>query len=275
MINTIEDLRIKYAKWALVYFSFVVFLRFLGGKYMYNFVGQPVVSPDFDYLFWLILATKLPQTLIASPLLSGIMDGLIILLPILCLIFIKNRALIGVTLFIFFIHTITTEMYSVSHSKTVVCIFLVLIPAVFSNKTFLLLADFGRYFGASILVSAAYWKYHNGALFTKYNYVSELINQYTDFGILYPSKYLYKISLFLVNHPPLADFLFKILFITQALFILTFITRKFDKLLIIPLVGFSITTWIFMGIYNMDITILFVPFWFSMTINQAYSLKAQ
>ena len=271
MSNSTENLRDKYVRVALVYFVFVLILRLIGGKYVTNFVGQPMVDFGFDYIWWVVLLTRIPDQIISSYFYSLVLDISIFILPILSFIYIKKRWLLGLTLAVFLLQVITVEVYTVSHSKSVICLFLVLIPGLFKNKNFLLMADFAKYYGASVLVSASTWKILNGAAFTKQHYVTQLINQYTDRAIMNPNHYLYQISLYLVNHPVLADILFKILVVTQLGFIVTYFTRKFDRLLILLLFGFSLTTWIFMGIYNFDIFILFVPLWFSLAINEEYN----
>lgn len=275
----LEDLRRKYGLAALIYFAAVILIRIIGGKTLSNFCGQPIFAPEYSYIYWALLSTGWPAAIISSPFLCFLTDALTLLLPFVAIFSHKRRELwVGAALIVFFIQTVTVEVYSVSHSKSVVALYLVLLPLLLPERKFLLMADFARYGGLSIILQAVYWKFVNGGLLVKGNYLIQLINQYTDRAILNPDHYLYQISLFIIARPALSDLLYKMLFLTQAIFILSFFTRRFDKVLILFLFAFSLTTWLFMGIYNFDIFIVSVPLWFSGAIGvllKAESLTAR
>lgn len=268
-----EEVRFNYHRIAVGYFLLLLAMRFFGGKFLMDFYGQPLKTIELSYVYWAVLYSEIPAWIMQNRWSCLLIDGLTLLLPILSLLSKKNaRTWLGWALLVFFVQTVTVEVYSNSHSKSVVCIFMVLIPLLLEDKKFLLLADFAKYFGVSILLSAAYYKVVNGALLAPDNYIHVLINKHSNFALLSPESFKYQMSLFIIERPWLANGLFKVLFATQLLFFAGFITRKWDKWLIIPLAGFSTTTLIFMHIYNFDILIFAVPLWFSKDIAALYDL---
>jgi hypothetical protein len=66
--------------------------------------------------------------------------------------------------------------------------------------------------------------------------------------------------------PQLAQFLFWVLFFVQLSFVIGIFTKKADRFLVLLLVSFAITTYIFMRIYNFDIVILAIPLWMASQI---------
>jgi hypothetical protein len=264
----------RYSQAAALFFLCLIALRLIGGKMLYELCGQPMLSAEYSYSFWALLSTGIPKFIITNLWACILLDVLIVLLP-LALMADPSRKRIWTlaTLVIFFIHTVTGEVFSCAHSKSVVVLFLVLLPLLFEGRRFLVMADFAKYFGISILLTAAFYKVVNGALLTPNNFVHVLINKHSDLAITYPESLLYQIAQFIIHHPGLAESLFILLFVTQVSFSLSIFTRRFDRWMIVPLAAFSITTYLFMGIYNYDILMLSIPLWFSGDIGRQYDAK--
>lgn len=261
----------RYSKAVFIYLLFVIGIRFFGGKFLTDFHGQPLMDIGDSYFYWISLATGIPHFIINNYIVCILVDVLTVLFPFLYL-FSKKYKKWWLSLFVifFWIQTSTVEIFSCSHSKSVVCLFLAILPIFFSGKKFLLMVDFARYAGAFFLVSAAYFKYVNGALVKKGNYSIVLVNQYYDRAIMNPDHFLFQIASFIIDRPWLGDVLFRALFLSQVIFIVTFFTRKFDKILIVSLFSFSVLTYVFMGIYNLDILIMAIPLYYSIVVKNAY-----
>jgi hypothetical protein len=261
----------RYKQAVGLYFLLLLALRFFGGKFLTDLYGQPMISSEYSYTFWAVLYTGIPKYIISHYPIALLMDIAVVLLPMgLVLSRSHIRTWTALSLLVFFLHTVTGEVYSCAHSKSVVLVFLVLLPLLFQDRKFLLMVDFAKYFGIGVLLSAAYYKVVNGALLTPDNYLHVLINKHADLAVVYPESFIYQLAQHIIAHPVWADVLFKMLFVTQLTFALSLFSRRFDKLLILPLAAFSITTYIFMGIYNFDILILFAPLWFSWDIGELY-----
>lgn len=268
---TYLNIREAYTKWVFTYIFIVLIFRFLGGKYLHDFYDQPIRSIEESYLYWLSLLLYFPHYIIHHYWACVFVDIGVTILPICLWIFPRySRTLTCLFLAFFWIQTVTVEVFSCSMSKSVVCIFLVVLPILFRFKKFALMVEFARYAGAFILVSSAYFKYVHGALLEPGNYSIALVNQYHDVAIMNPQHFLYQIALFIIDRPLLGDMLYYMLFVSQATFIIAFFTIKFDKILIFNLLMFSVLTYVFMGIYNMDIFILAIPLFFSKHIQQWY-----
>lgn len=266
-MNNLSELQEKYSKAVFIYLLIVIGIRFLGGKFLVDFHDQPIRYIDENYLYWLSLLSYFPNYIIHHYWTCVLIDVLVVNLPIICLISTKYRKIwTALFIVIFWVQTSTVEIYSCSHSKSVLCLFLVLMPILFSKNKFLLMVDFVRYAGAFILLSAAYFKYVNGALLKNGNYSIALVNQYFDRAIMNPDHFLYQLASYIIDRPWLGDILFRMLFLSQLLFLLTFFTRKFDKILVINLFAFSALTYVFMGIYNFDIFIIAIPLYFSIQV---------
>lgn len=261
----------RYKQVVGLYFLLLLTLRFFGGKFLTELHNQPMISSEYSYTFWAILYTGIPKYITAHYSLALLMDIAVVAFPI-GLLLSRNHisTWTALSLVCFLLHTVTGEVYSCAHSKSVVLVFLALLPLLFQDRKFLLMVDFAKYFGISILLSAAYYKVVNGALLTPDNYLHVLINKHADLAVIYPESFIYQLSQYIIAHPTWADILFKMLFITQLTFAVGLFTRCFDRLLILPLAAFSITTYLFMGIYNFDILILLAPLWFSRDVGKLY-----
>lgn len=256
--NTIDKIRAKYTLYVSIYFVLILIYRFIGGKYLFAFAGQPMKGPELDNFYWLAMATGIPHFVITHPVVCLVLDISVIMLALL-LVFRFSKAVLFLLLGLFLVQTITVEIFTCAHSKSFLCIYLALIPCFFSNKIFSLLIEFARYFLIFVLVSAAYFKFKNGGLLTSDHFATVLTNQHMELAIMNPEHWIYKINHFLMLRPELAQFLFWVLFFVQLSYIVGVFTKKFDKILVLLLLSFAVTTYIFMRIYNFDIVILAFP----------------
>lgn len=272
-MNT-DTLYRKYSVAVFTYMMIVIGFRFIGGKFLTDFYGLPLRDIGESYAYWLSLLMYYPHYIIHHYWACLLIDILVVVLPVLFLLFEKQRQWIAAVFMVFFwLQTATVDIFSLSHSKTIVCLYLAMLPILFRRAQFLLLVDFARYSTAFILLSASYFKFVHGAVLQKGNYSIALVNQYYDRMIMNPDHYLVQIATFVIDRPWLGDLLYRMLFISQVIFVVTFFTRRFDKLLILPLFAFTSLTYVFMGIYNMDLFIMSIPFYFSIAVKTALDSK--
>lgn len=120
-----------------------------------------------------------------------------------------------------------------------------------------MLIEFGRFFLIYILVISAYsGSREHGALLGTDTFSAILVNQHTDLAVLHPGHISYKVAKLLIQYPFAANLAFKLLFITQSFFIIGIFTKRADRILFVLLMGFAISTYLVMRIYNFDITLL-------------------
>lgn len=246
-----------YAKIVLSYFLILYFYRIYSGSILTSIFNQPLIDVANDYTYWLINLTQLPSYIISNYWSCILIDVIVLLLCIVCIFTKKQRFVFAsILLFLFFIQRITLGTFSNTHTKSISCVMVAILPFCFkkeSNST--LMIEFGRYFLIYILVISAYHKFVNGAL-VPHNFVNVLINQHVDLTTLNPSHISYRVATYIIQHPTLADILFYTLFITQLSFIIGVFTKKMDKILFLMLLCFAVFTYYIMRIYNFDITIL-------------------
>ncbi|HUH74493.1 MAG TPA: hypothetical protein VLZ75_08795 [Chitinophagales bacterium] len=242
---------------------FLLLYRWYAGKFLMDIALSPVINPEVDNTFWLVLTSGIPELIINNPTLCIIID--VIILALACLGFIRQDKvkITWIFLVLFFIQTITVETYTSSHSKTVVAILLTVLPFGFRGQYWLRLWELARYVLAYIMVNSAVAKIYFGGLFLKNQMTNILWEQHTDLLILQPYSWQTKFIRFLLNHTIFTNGIYYSAVLLQFVFIVAFFTKKYDKILAIFLIGFVLGTHIMMRIYNLDLLFLILPLWFS------------
>lgn len=248
-----------------VYAALILLLvyRWYAGRILMDLALSPVIEPEVDNTFWLVLASGIPEIIIQNPTLCIIIDVMVLALAGLGYLRSDRVKVTWLFLFLFFIQTITIEAYSSSHSKTVICLFITLIPFGFRGQSWVRLWEFARYYLAFVMVSSALSKIIYGGLFTPEQMTNILINQHTDFFVIAPESIHTRLIHFLINTPALANSLYFIAFFSQIIFLIAFITKKYDKILSAILITFVIGTYFTMRITNTDLLLMILPLWFS------------
>lgn len=242
---------------------FLLMYRWYSGRILMDLALSPVIEPEVDNTFWIVLASGIPEIIIQNPTLCIIID--VLLLALACLGYVRSDR-VKVTwyfLVLFFIQTITIEAYSSSHSKTVVCIFLTLLPFGFREQKWLRMWEFARYYLAFVMASSAISKLYYGGLSTSGQMTEILRNQHADIQLLNPDSIHTRLIQFLISVPGFANSLYILAFLCQLAFLLAFTTRKFDKILSVLLIGFVFGTYLLMRINNLDLLLMVLPLWFS------------
>lgn len=249
----------------LVYGGLILLLlyRWYAGKFLMDIALSPVINPEVDNTFWLVLASGIPEIIIQNPTLCIIVDVLIFALA--CLGFIRNDKvkITWMFLVLFFIQTITVETYTSSHSKTVLAVLLVVLPFGFRGQYWLRLWEFARFILAFVMVNSAIAKVYFGGVFQNNQMTNILLAQHTDILVQSPNSLQSQLVQFLINHPLFTNGIYYSAVLLQFVFIVAFFTKKYDKILAIFLIGFVMGTHIMMRIYNLDLLFLILPLWFS------------
>lgn len=249
----------------LVYGALILLLlyRWYAGKFLMDIALSPIINPEVDNTFWIVLASGIPELIINNPTLCIIVDVLIVALA--CLGFIRQDKvkITWIFLALFLIHTITVETYTSSHSKTVVGIFITLLPFGFRHQYWLRLWEFARYYLAFVMLNSAVSKIYYGGILQKNQMTNILWEQHTDIFVHSPQTLQTQFVQFLINHPILTNGSYYVAVLSQFIFIVAFFTKKFDKLLTLLLIGFIISIHVMMRIYIFDLVFLIFPLWFS------------
>lgn len=258
------SIRNNYARLIFGYFFVLVLYRIYSTQYLSFIYNQPIKAPELDYTYWLAHCLYFPHYIITHLWACYLIDIGCLFFLLGCIFSEKYRHWFArFFILFFFIQRFTLESYSVSHTKSISCLFFAFLPFCFKeDEIFELLVGFGRYFLIFILVSAAYHKFANGGLLTAGNFSHQLVNQHSDLAILNPTHISYRIASYLITHPLFGDIMFKLLWVSQVLFIVGIFTKRYDRFLWIILMGFAINTYFIMRIYNFDITVLGWTLWY-------------
>lgn len=228
--------------------------RLVSGGLLHDISEASVFDLWLDRSFWLVFLTHIPQTIISQPLLCLLFDGLILVLPILFLIFRERILLIGF-LICYILFSFTYEAYGFFHSKTSIAPFLVFIPFLAKKDSFDLLFKGIRYYLVFIMVSAGLYKVLNGAFFD-FTYMSSILPQ--QHLLAFAENESRRFISFLIQHPSIASGIYIVGTLIELFFIVACFTYKFDRLLLLFLVGFSIISFAVFRIENVLILILSV-----------------
>jgi hypothetical protein len=234
----------------LVYLAFWYFQ----GHFLSQLQHPVLINPSIDNTYWILCILRIPQTIIQFPLTADLT-----LVIILFVSFITKSKWSFRFLVVFYIVYISTfNVYTSIHTKACLFFIVAILPFCF-NKFQSLIKDGVRYYFLYVLVSAAIFKIINGGLFHPNQLVHILENQHTSLSILNPSNIQYQLSLWLIKHTTITNFLWICFFLMEAIFIIGFFTKKYDFMLLVVLLIIIASTYIVMRIVLIDF-ILAIPY---------------
>lgn len=246
--------------------------RWYAGRFTTLVIDAPLVNPELDNTFWMILASGIPAWIIQHEAIAFSLDILIIATALWGYSSPQRRLPYLLFIVLFFFQTIVNEAYTSQHSKTVVCIFLALIPFCFSDSIWLRLWELARYYLLFILVTSAAYKMANGALTDPEHFSKILLYQHADILTFHPEGWQSILTKWLLVHPMISLSLFLLLFLAQLSFVAGFFTKRYDRLLVAVLMVFCCMSYVLMRIYNFDLSILAVSLWHSSAMARGIEL---
>ena len=240
--------------------------RWYAGRFTFELAGAPIMNPELDNTFWAILATGIPAWIVSIEALCIVLDIMVVAMALWAYTQPFDRRPLISFLILFLMQTLINEAYTSQHSKTVVCIYIALLPFLFNGGIWLRLWEFARYYLGFIMVSSAFFKLMNGGLLQPDHFTYTLVYQHADILTMQAPEWQSALISWLIQHPALNHILFWILFVVQLSFAVVFFSKRFDRLLVIVLLAFCCMSYILMRIYNFDLIILAAPLWYSYVV---------
>lgn len=240
--------------------------RWYAGRFTFELAGAPIMNPELDNTFWAILATGIPAWIVSNEALCMVLDIMVVAIALWAYRQPFDRRPLISFIVLFFIQTIINEAYTSQHSKTVVCIYIGLIPFLYKGGIWLRLWEFSRYYLGFVMVVSAYFKFVNGGLLQSDHFTYTLVHQHADILTMQSSGWQSTFIHWLIQQKALNNILFWILFFVQLSFAVLFFTKRFDRFLVLMLFTFCCMSYILMRIYNFDLIILAAPLWYSSVI---------
>jgi hypothetical protein len=251
-----------YARSIVVIFLLLYIYRIFSGRLITNLHGAPLKIAGLDYTYWAFLLTQIPQFIIKNYT-AGLLIDVLIPVVALCLFFRYNIKYLAIMLMaLFFFQCGTLAIFSGNHNKVMVSIFMAFLPLCVSKKHFEIILEFSRYFLVFVIVSAAYHKLHNGAVFSYSHFYNALMVQHIDLSLLRPHHISYAITQFLLQSKAYSFAAFTVLFGVQLSFIIAVFTKKADAILFVFLLLFVMFTYLIMRIVSIDLLILAPTLWY-------------
>ncbi len=254
-------------------FYFLCFALYYGWYYYHGLLLHQLAPVFFynrlDVTVNFIMLTNLHNTIIHSPVLQIIFDGLFILLPLLlCISCIKGYRLqyvLAIATAVFnlvytFLITILSPLSIQGYSGWI------LIPLIFAFRkeaSFYYSLQTIRYFFLLIFVSSALWKIRAGGIFNEEQMSGILLKQHAAYLVEQPADWFSKMINYLVIHKPISYSIYLAATISELVFIVGFFTKRYDRILIIVFLAFVSLDYFLMRINYFSWTAFLGCLWFS------------
>jgi hypothetical protein len=248
-------------------------LLFIGIRFYSGLALNCLAEPKFifvsaDNTYWILHLLNIPQLLLTKPF-DLIFDILFILCFVLQIIWVKNRTLTAISIFLTALYAISFNSALGNQNHTMVGIFFIQIPLVYIHDTnrFVILMAGLRYYFIFIYVSSGFWKIFRGNLFDDEKFYQVFFSQNIDrlsdnnhFLSLF-NPLIYSINLCFQNLIWISLILF------QFCLGVGFFTRKFDFFICLSIFVFHLIAAIFFNVFMsfFPVIILFFSFFVLIT----------
>jgi hypothetical protein len=222
-----------------------------------------------------LIATGIPRYMIAHPAWFTIADILAFLLP-LPLIFREARqtghpetrpanfspwpGLLFVCYLAFYL-LLADIFWQVHHEPFILLLVLALVWTTGRPDRFYLILKGCRYYFLYIFVSAAIWKLARGAVFNSEEMSRILLLHHTDLLTGDCTSLACRFYSWLIAHSTIAQSLYLAAFVLEAIFVMGFFTRRWDRLLIALTILFVLADLLVMRIPYWTILLGTIPLW--------------
>lgn len=212
--------------------------------------SNPLLYQEIDPVYWLFMLLQLPQIIIGP---FAVAFDIALLVSCCCCIIWPRKALFPLLFFILhFIYFILYNMLS-GHHYISIGLLLMSVPFVMSNAQkfafFFLFIRFAFCFG---MFTAALWKIGRGALFYTHQLYALYAQTFIEELALDKGNFRFMLVRWQLQHPWLTHAAWVFMILLELLFILGFLSFKWDKLLLVCYLLFYVGGWLLLNIYNYD-----------------------
>lgn len=220
-----------------VVFSFIfLFLvyAFISNTAFHQLRSPVLKYPYVDPLYWLMHWLQIPDIIVSNNSVAWIFDVLLFASCLLCIVFPLQRIFIVVFLISYFIYFITYNSYGAHHTHGEVGILLAPVPFLFRKElTFSFLLEGLRYYILFIFSSAFLWKLFRLSFLQDDHGVWIVKNNLASYLYFHPGTFFGNCYRWMLQHPSFTNTMYIAGIIAEALFIVGFFTRRYDKYLLV------------------------------------------
>jgi hypothetical protein len=252
-----------------VFFFFyyaILFFLFLDGRSLSQY--QPVFFQyNRDLTELALIATGLPRWMIAHPFTFPIADALAVCLPIpLIRQLWRNRSLSPWPGVIFVaclsLYLLLADIFwQIHHEPFIIFVILALALTTSRADRFDRILRFARWYFLYIFASAAIWKLARGAIFNGHEMSRILLAHHTDLLTGDCTSITCRLYTWLIIHPICSYSLYLGAMLLEAVFLIGFFTRRFDRWLIVLAIVFVIADWLLMRIPYWSLLLGTITLW--------------
>ncbi|RYG05995.1 MAG: hypothetical protein EOO02_02060 [Chitinophagaceae bacterium] len=235
-----------------VFYSLVIFsfcLAFFFNILVSQIGNNPLPDQDADPVYLLFMITG------AVGFMAGWAAPYIEVLMMFCCIgsimWPLKRMLPAAFLLLYFCYFITYNMVA-GHHYTNVGLLVMAVPFLFASHRFVAVFTLCRFFFCFMMFTAACWKIARGNLWHLDQTGMLLINTSLEALVSGDPTWRTEIVRWLVNHKTIAHLIWIFLIVLEAIFLLGFISFRWDKYLLIAYCLFFIGGWFLFDIYNFE-----------------------
>lgn len=215
----------------------------------------PLITEQETFYNWLQRA-GFPQLLFSYGFLPIVFDVLLVLLPVLFAFTLKRGFAIGFFALLL-LYFVAYNMVTGHHYHALVGAILIAVPFFTKNEIrFNLLWQAVRYYWLYILASAALWKIIRGSVFYTHQLSNILKAQQLDLLVQQPHSFQAQVVQYLIANPTVSHAVLLVNVLIQLTFIVGFFTKRFDSLLFVLAIVFTIANYFVMSIVSAELLIL-------------------
>ena len=238
----------------LVYF-------FINHSLLSQFQQPPLIYPGSDNSFWVLHILNIPQFLLQHYWAALLFDMVLTCSCIICIFVPQQRVFTMITVIGVWILYVAYCTAAGKHYAQIGYLLVIIPFLVLSADKFDLLWNLLRYWICFLYVAAGLYKIYYGG-FENAGNMSNLLWQGNAEWVVLNTGYEFQnaITHYLVQHPGIAQGLFRLATFAELACIIGFFTKKFDKWLLAGLIGFHIGNLLLLHISFVEQSLIFAPF---------------
>jgi hypothetical protein len=235
---------------------FFYLLRYVQGVWLWQLAQPLYINVGADNFYWLAHLANIPQTFLASPLLSLAVD----LSLVGGLAFLAYRPFIRSLSYLVFglmlIYMLAYHDGTLHHSHSLLpMVFMSALLCVKSPTAWPLAVEAFRFYACATMLMAGLWKVCRGTAFDMEQMSNILQGQHVELLYTYPNAFFSKVYVYLIERPKLAFMLWHGAVWLELSFIIGFFTRRADGYLLLALLAFIVADYFLMSLYFFEFSI--------------------
>jgi hypothetical protein len=227
-----------------------------------HFLQPSLFLLRFDYTYWAYKLSPIPDVIIQNKTGAYIFDVLLFATCLLSILFPLKRIFIICFGCLFFVYTLSYNMYIVHHAHPLSVMTLITLPFWAAKKeNWKLLWEGMRYYICFIYTASFIWKTIYGTSFFFWNNgVNSAKLNLAEYIYHNPGSIISALLRYLISHPACLNIGNIIIVLLEGTMVIGFFTKKFDKYLMLLPVIIHIATYFFSDVFFIEMLVLIFLF---------------